>query len=75
MVNRMNKRFIVRLILGSVFFGLVVFGRELYNNGQWNWKGLLWVAYGAISFGVLFFVLFVVINKIKNNSKTTNVNK
>lgn len=37
---------------------MIVFGNEVYNNGLWNLSGLLWVAYGAIGFGVLYHILF-----------------
>ena len=53
-----GTKYYKRLIVGSVLFGMIVFGNEVYNNGLWNLSGLLWVAYGAIGFGVLYHILF-----------------
>lgn len=61
-----KSKYYVRLVLGSILFGIIVFGKELYNNGTWNLSGLLWVAYGAIGFGTLFHVLFSFIIKKKD---------
>jgi len=44
---------------------MIVFGNEVYNNGLWNLSGLLWVAYGAIGFGVLYHILFSCFSKNK----------
>ena len=46
-------------------YGMIVFGNEVYNNGLWNLSGLLWVAYGAIGFGVLYHILFSCFSKNK----------
>lgn len=60
---KMKKKFIIRLIIGSLLFGLIVFGAELFSNGEWNPRGILWVMYGACSFGILFYFLFGLIIK------------
>lgn len=54
----MFNNYKIRLIIGSILFGLIVFGNELFKNGTWNWKGLLWIVYGAVGFGILFHLLF-----------------
>lgn len=63
-----ETKYYKRLIVGSVLFGMIVFGNEVYNNGLWNLSGLLWVAYGAIGFGVLYHILFscFIKNKVKH---------
>ncbi len=52
-----KKNYYKRLIIGSVLFGIIVFGDEVYN-GTWNWSGFLWVAYGAVGYAVLYHILF-----------------
>ena len=63
-----GTKYYKRLIVGSVLFGMIVFGNEVYNNGLWNLSGLLWDAYGAIGFGVLYHILFscFIKNKVKH---------
>ena len=58
-----GTKYYKRLIVGSVLFGMIVFGNEVYNNGLWNLSGLLWVAYGAIGFGLLYHILFTSLDK------------
>lgn len=67
-----KKNYYRRLVIGSVLFGIIVFGKEVYCNGTWNLFGLLWVGYGAIGFGALYHILFsnfVVKDDKDNNSK------
>lgn len=54
----MDKNYRIRLFIGSILFGFIVFGNELFIKNRWNWSGLLWVSYGAIGFGVLFNIVF-----------------
>lgn len=66
----MKKKYYIRLVIGSLLFGFSVFGKELYDNGNWNASGLLYIAYGSLSFGLLFHLLFsFFIKKIDNNDK------
>ena len=59
----MFNKYKVRLIAGSILFGFIVFGNEFFEGGTWNWKGLFWVAYGTVGFGILFHLLFGIIIK------------
>lgn len=62
----MNKKFNklkVRTIIGGILFGLGVFGQEIYYDNQIHFTGFLWVAYGSITFSVLFYTLFKYIIK------------
>ena len=61
------KKYWVRLIIGSVLFGVLTFGPEVYNEGLWEWKNLWFILYGTVMFGVLFHLLFSFI--IKNTTK------
>ena len=63
-----GTKYYKRIIVVSVLFGMIVFGNEVYNNGLWNLSGLLWVAYGAIGFCVLYHILFscFIKNKVKH---------
>lgn len=62
--------------LGSILFGIIVFGKEFYNNGAWQWSGFLWVVYGAVGFGVLFHILFSgFIKEKESNSKNETKEK
>lgn len=54
----MFNKYKIRLIVGSILFGIIVFGNEVFEKGTWNWRGLLWVLYGAVGFGILFHFLF-----------------
>ncbi len=54
----MLKKYYFRLIIGSILFGLIVFGKEVYKDGSWHFSGLLWVVYGTVGFGILFHILF-----------------
>jgi hypothetical protein len=54
----MTKSYWVRLILGSIVFGVLVFGGEVYSGGAWNRNGLWSVLYGIVAFGVLFHLLY-----------------
>jgi hypothetical protein len=54
----LTKKYWVRLILGSILFGVLLFGADVYNGGAWNWNGLLLVLYGIVAFGVFFHLLF-----------------
>lgn len=57
-------------MIGSILFGFVIFGKEFYNNGNWDLSGLLWVAYGSIAFGFLFNLLFsVMIKKMEEDER------
>lgn len=53
-----GKAYCFRLIAGSIIFGIVTFGDMLYNKGNWNIYGLLWIVYGSVVFGVFFHLLF-----------------
>lgn len=53
-----KKKYYKRLVVGSVLFGIIVFGNEVYSNGSWNLSGILWIVYGAMGFGVLYHILF-----------------
>ncbi len=69
------KKYYFRLIIGSILFALIVFGDELVIDGQFNYKGLLWVAYGIIGFGLAFHFLFIYFFKMikkKNDKKKEN---
>lgn len=63
-----KKKYYKRLVLGSILFGFIVFGNEIYNNGDWDLFGFLWVAYGSIGFGLLYHFLFSMF--IKENEDT-----
>lgn len=63
----MDKQFKIRLIIGSILFGIIVFGKELFNGGIWNPVGFLWIIYGSVGFGVLFYALFGLMMKEKRD--------
>jgi hypothetical protein len=68
----MTKSYWVRLILGSIVFGVLVFGGEVYSGGAWNRNGLWSVLYGIVAFGVLFHLLYSFVlryTKKKNGKK------
>lgn len=67
----MPKKYWIRLIIGSILFGVFTFGSEVYNNGLWDWKNLWLVLYGIVTFGILFHVLFSFAVK-KCNKKREN---
>ena len=48
-------------------YGIIIFGKEVYNDGNCNLGGLLWVAYGSIGFAVLYHILFSFIIKRKED--------
>ena len=41
-----GTKYYKRLIVGSVLFGMIVFGNEVYIIGLWNLSGWLWVGLG-----------------------------
>lgn len=67
----MKKKYWIRLIIGSILFGVFTFGSEVYDKGTWDWSGIWFVLYGIITFGVLFHVLFsVFINQYDKNKNS-----
>lgn len=61
-----RKKFIKRLIIGSIAFGILAFGSSIYINGVWNFSGILWCLYGAVTYGVLFYLIsrFIIYKKL-----------
>lgn len=67
----MTKKYWIRLIIGSILFGVFTFGSEVYNKGAWDWSEMWLVIYGIITFGVLFHVLFsLFINRYNKKKKS-----
>ena len=68
--NKVLKQLKIRTIMGSIVFSVLVFGESVYVNGQVKLTGIFWVLYGAVAFGVLFYLAmrFVVVSDKKEEN-------
>ena len=73
MKNEMTvKKFMIRLIIGSILFAIILCGRLIFAEGVFHISGVLWCIYSAVSFGALFFLAsrFLLFKKIWQQDKT-----
>ena len=64
-----------RIVIGSLFFGLVMGYPMLFEDGVFQIKGLLWVFGMAAGWGIPFYLIFAQIMKLSENKADKNVDK
>lgn len=73
MKNEMTvKKFMIRLIIGSILFGIVVCGHTIFVDGAFHISGILWCTYFAAGFGILFYLIsrFLLFKNLWQKDKT-----
>lgn len=68
-----KKDFIFRVVLGSLFFGLVMGIDKLYYDGSFHAEGILWILGMGASWGILFYLMFTLVLKVAEKKADENV--
>lgn len=64
-----------RVVIGALFYGLIMGFPELFQDGVFQIKGLLWIFGMAAGWGIPFYLIFAGIMKISEKSADKNVVK
>ena len=64
-----------RVVIGALFYGLIMGFPELFQDGVFQVKGLLWIFGMAAGWGIPFYLIFAGIMKISEKSADKNVVK
>jgi len=59
-----KKNFKVRVVISSLFFGLFTGFLFLFKDGAFQPKGILWILGMGISWGIMFYFMFIGMMKV-----------
>jgi len=73
--KKATKSFKKNVIIGSLCFGIIMGGKELFSNGAFNPKGILWILGYALGWGIPFYFMMNALIKTSEKKADNELKK